>query len=175
MRGVVPGLENPHPLGLALPALYHEDEFTQRWLAGLDEVLAPVLSTLDNIDAYFDPWLAPEDFVSWLGTWVGVAIDENWSPARRRALVAGAAELYRARGTAAGLAAEVAMYTGSTPEIVESGGAVWSGQPEGALPGDPSCTVTVRIAGSAADLERLDRIVARAKPAHVTHTIEIAG
>jgi phage tail-like protein len=175
MRAHVPGLSTPHPLGLALPAIYQDDDFTQRWLAGLDEALAPIFCTLDNIETYFDPHLAPDDFVAWLAGWVGLVVDENWTPQRCRELVADAAEMYRWRGTARGLAAQVAVYTGSTPEIIESGGAIWSAHPDGELPGDDSCSVTVRVsaASGAIDVERLERIVAQAKPAHVAHSVEV--
>ena len=54
MRTAVPGLVTPHPIGRPLPALYLDDDFTQRLTAGLDEVLAPVLLTLDCLDAYLD-------------------------------------------------------------------------------------------------------------------------
>lgn len=176
MRAAVPGLETPHPLGLAMPGIYHDDDFCQRFLAGFDEVLAPVFCTLDNLDAYFDPALAPEDFVDWLAAWVGIALDENWSVERRRALVAQAAELYRWRGTRRGLAAHVAVYTGSEPEVVDSGGCVWSPVPGGEVPGawPPQVTVRVRVPDPAAvDLRRIEAIVAAAKPAHVAHVIEV--
>ena len=176
MRGPVAGLESPHPLGEALPAVYQEDEFTLRWLRGFDEVLAPVLSTLDNLPTYFDPWLAPGDFVAWLAGWVGVALEEEWPDERRRGFVANAAELFARRGTVAGVAGEVAMYTGVEPEIVESGGAAWSPQPGGIPPGTDTYTLTVRVPTSAAiNVASLDAIVARAKPAHVVSTIEMLG
>ena len=66
MRGLVDGLRSPHPLGGTLPPIYLEDSLTQRITAGLDEVLAPVLNVLDNLDAYLDPALAPSDFYEWL-------------------------------------------------------------------------------------------------------------
>ena len=48
----------PAPIGEQLPALYADDDFAQRFTAGLDTVLAPVFSTLDNLPAYLDPrWL----------------------------------------------------------------------------------------------------------------------
>jgi phage tail-like protein len=87
MRAAVPGLGHPHPLGLSLPALFQEDDFAQRLCAALDEVTAPVISTLDCIDAYFDPFLAPDDFLAWLSGWVAVALDEAWTEERRRLLV----------------------------------------------------------------------------------------
>jgi phage tail-like protein len=159
-----------------LPALYQEDDFARRLTSGLDDVLAPLFCTLDNLDAYFDPELAPMDFVEWLAGWVGLMLDETWPPERQRALVGQATELYRWRGTVRGLAAVVAAYTGVEPEIVDSGGAVSSPVPSRGLPPRRGHRVTVRLvapAGSTIDVHRLDRIVAATKPAHVTHQIEI--
>ncbi|MGW2874684.1 hypothetical protein ACWDCZ_41715, partial [Kitasatospora sp. NPDC001225] len=65
-RAAVPGLPSPHPIGELLPALFAEDDFAQRFTAGLDTVLAPVFATLDNLPAYFQPGLAPADFLDWL-------------------------------------------------------------------------------------------------------------
>ncbi|HEV8546612.1 MAG TPA: phage tail protein, partial [Candidatus Limnocylindrales bacterium] len=129
MRGSIAGLASPHPLGPALPAIYQGDDFAQAMLNALDEVLAPVVSTLDNLESYFDPHLTPDDFLTWLGSWVGIAIDETWSMERRREAVARAVELYRLRGTATGLAQQIEIHTGGTVEIVENGGTAWSIDP----------------------------------------------
>jgi phage tail-like protein len=159
-----------------MPGIYHDDDLCQRFLAGLDEVLAPVLCVLDNLDAYFDPALAPDDFVAWLATWVGLALDENWGLARQRALVARAAELYSWRGTLRGLAAHVAIYTGAEPEVTDSGGCSWSAVPGGDLPGTWPPRVTVRVrASDPADARRVEEIVATAKPAHVEHEVEVVA
>lgn len=176
MRGLVDGLESPHPLGTALPALFQEDGFTQRFTAALDDVLAPVFCTLDNLEAYFDPRLAPADFIAWLAGWVGLSLDDNWPVERQRALVADAADLYRWRGTARGLAAHVALYTGTVPEVVDTGGCDTSLTPGEPLLGlvEPRVTVRVRVPDpSTVDRRRIDAIVAAAKPAHVAHEIEV--
>ena len=55
MRGLVPGLASPHPLGPALPAIYQEDDFAQSFLTAFDDVLAPIFSTVDNFPACLDP------------------------------------------------------------------------------------------------------------------------
>jgi phage tail-like protein len=176
MRGSIAGLASPHPLGPALPAIYQGDDFAQAMLNALDEVLAPVVSTLDNLESYFDPHLTPDDFLTWLGSWVGIAIDETWSMERRREAVARAVELYRLRGTATGLAQQIEIHTGGTVEIVENGGTAWSIDPGGELPGSPRPLVVVRVHVSdpkAIDPLRLDALVAAAKPAHVEHRVEI--
>jgi phage tail-like protein len=176
MRGPIEGLDSPHPLVAALPGLFQEDDFAQRFTSALDAVLAPVFCTLDNLEAYFDPRLAPRDFVVWLAAWVGLTLDENWPVERQRALIADAAQLYRWQGTARGLAAHVALYTGAEPEVVDSGGCTWSATPGGSLPGtaEPRVTVRVRVPDpSTVDRRRIDAIVATAKPAHVIHEIEV--
>lgn len=176
MRGTVDGLRSPHPLGEALPAVYHEDDFTQRFLRGLDVVAAPLHATLDSLDAYLDPRLTPPDFLAWLATWVGVEVDARWEEERTRAIVANAVELYRLRGTGAALKAQVELETGGAVEIVENGGTGWSVDANGELPGSAEPVVVVRITladPKAVDPLRLDAVVARAKPAHVPHRIEI--
>lgn len=66
MRGSLDGLGSSAPIGAMLPAIFADDDLAQRFVAGLDEVLAPFLVVLDNLDAYFDPALAPLDFTRWL-------------------------------------------------------------------------------------------------------------
>ena len=175
MRGLVAGLASTHPLGATLPALYQDDALAQRFLSAFDEALAPILSTLDNLDAYFDPRLAPEDFLGWLGGWVGLSLDENWPVARRRALVADAARLFGWRGTVKGLAAHLALYVGTPPEIVETGGVTWSAIPRQPLSGEePHLRIVVRVPDpSTLDLSRVHAIIALAKPAHVPHTLRV--
>jgi phage tail-like protein len=175
-RALVPGLASPHPLGDRLPALYLEDRFTQRLTGALDEVLAPVLGTLDNLGAYLDPDLAPEDFLQWLGGWVGLALDETLPVERRRAVLTRAIGLYRVRGTARGLAAHLELLTGAAVEIAESGGTASSTSADAEPPGSPGYELVVRVRvddATESDVERLAALVAAAKPAHVVHRVEI--
>jgi phage tail-like protein len=174
MRGTVEGLPTAAPIGLTLPGLYQEDEFTQRFTGGLDDVLAPVLTTLDCLGAYVDPQLAPEDFLPWLAGWVGIAVDPDWPVGTQRALVARAIELFRLRGTAAGLREQVAVFTGGEVEVSDSGGVRWSTEPGGAPTGDGRPWVAVRLTtAETVSPQLLDALVAAAKPAHVVHEVEV--
>ncbi|MFE4057867.1 phage tail protein, partial [Streptomyces sp. NPDC059096] len=56
---------------MRLPAVFADDDLAQRFVGGLDEVLAPFHNVLDCLDTYFVPSLAPADFARWLGSWVG--------------------------------------------------------------------------------------------------------
>ena len=175
-RGLVRRLISPHPLGESLPALYQEDDFTQRFVSAFDAALAPIFAALDNFPAYLDPWLAPEDFLEWLGGWFGIVLDESWSPTRRRALVSRAFEFYRMRGTASGLKEQVEVLTGGAVDLHETGGVSSSTTAGAALPGSPNFALLVRVTlddPATINLIRLDALVMAAKPAHVTHKVEI--
>lgn len=175
-RGLVDGLASPRPLIGTLPGLYQEDPLAASLTQAFDDVLAPLLSTIDNIDAYLDPALTPEDFLDWLAGWVGLLPDETWPVERRRAVVAVAAHLYRNRGTASGLAMHVRLLTAGEVEVVDSGGSVWSTTPGAAAPGDDSYSVTIKVKPpkqGGADRARIEALIATAKPAHVVHQVEI--
>lgn len=176
-RAAVDDLDSPHPLGQMLPGLFQGDEFAQRFTGALDAVLAPVLVTLDCIEAYVDPHLAPADFVEWLAGWVGVLLDETWPLRRQRQLVADIVALYGWRGTRRGIAELVRLYTEVEPEILDSGGVTWSAVPGTDPPGRPDATVTVRVTVApeqSMDARRLEALVAAATPAHVRQIVEVA-
>lgn len=184
MRGMVDGLVNPQPLVLHLPAVYHGEGLTPRLLAGLDDVLAPILSTIDNVDAHLDPRLTPPDFLPWLAGWVGFELNENWSESQQRSLVARMALLLRWRGTKRGMVDLIRLFLAIDPariEIEDSGGVAWSATPNGTPPGGGPPTVTVRLRadGDGDDeddvRDRLDRLVAAMVPAHVGHEVEVAS
>ncbi|MGH9132453.1 MAG: phage tail protein [Ilumatobacteraceae bacterium] len=173
-RGQLDGLQVRSPIGQALPAMFHEDAFAQRLCDGLDSVLAPVPSTIDNFWAYLDPTLAPLDFVEWLAGWVGIELDQTWPEERRRELVGRAIQLYERRGTAEGLADLIELYIGERPTVEDTGGVAWSAAPGTALPGSGQPAVVVRLEADEAsvDARRLENMVVTNKPAHVAHRIE---
>lgn len=178
MRAEVPGLRTPYPIGELMPAVYQEDEFTMRWTAGLDDVLAPAISTLDCVSAYVDPLLTPADFLPWLAGWFGAVLDENWPLDRQRTSVATSTEMYRQRGTAAGLRALMAMVTDGEVEIVDSGGTSWSLRPGSPPPGEDVPRLTIRVTvpdPAAVDVVALDELLTLVKPAHVVHKLEVNG
>jgi phage tail-like protein len=176
VRAGIDGLLSPHPLGRTLPVVFREDDFTQRFCAGLDDVLAPVLATLDSLPAYFDPATAPEDMLAWLATWMGIVVDGHQSPARQRRLVHSGAEILRWRGTVRGVREAVRGLFGADPEIAEPGGSRWSASAGSPLPPPARADLLVRLAvpdPETFDLRRLDALVALVKPAHLEHRVEV--
>jgi phage tail-like protein len=175
-RGLVPGLTSSAPLNSALPAVLQEDAFCARMSLAFDESFAPILSTLDCLTSYFDPDLAPPDFLQWLAGWVGLDIDETWPVARRRLLVAEAIELHRIRGTREGLRRLVALYAGIPPDVEESGACAWSQTAGTPLPGSEQSNLVVRLdlpSGGWVVPAVVERIVRSARPAHVPQYVEI--
>jgi phage tail-like protein len=175
MRGTVPGLASPHPLGDTLPALYAEDSFAQRLCQALDEVLAPALATLDCLPAYLDPATAPADLLEWLAGWVGVTVVPQMPDNRRRHLVAAAARLYAWRGTLYAIRTVVELSIGQVPEIIESGGAVWSQEPGARLPGFADAGLVIRLRDPDRRISEapLRALIATFVPAHVPWRLEL--
>lgn len=178
MRGLIPGLENPTPMRLAMPALFQEDGFTNRFVSAFDDALAPVLTTLDCIDAYLDPALTPPDFLPWLAAWVGIELDENWSEAQQRRLIGSAVALASWRGTRRGLVGLLSAYAGVPEDAIEvedSGGVAHAQSANSPVPGSSTPTLVVRIRATddGIDVTRVERLVALAKPAHLPHDVEV--
>jgi phage tail-like protein len=114
-----------------LPGTYSAEpagaDFLARFLGLFDQLREEMLAPIDALPALFDPKATPaaeagapgEDFLDWLGGWIGIALDRSWSIARRRRLVAEAPQLFRIRGTVAGLKRHIAVYIGIEPKLVE--------------------------------------------------------
>ena len=181
MRGRIDGLPNPLPLEEALPEVYRQEPLTSSLMAVFDDALTPVLAVLDNLEAYFDPGLAPRDFVAWLGTWFDLTPNTNWELQARRERIRRAVEFFTWSGTAAGMRSYIAVYFNvddADVEIHEDGGVTASTTSRGDVTGSPEPALTVRVRlldPSPDDAERLDNIVAAIKPAHLVHRVEVVG
>ncbi|MEU0910436.1 phage tail protein [Streptomyces althioticus] len=152
MRGSVDGLGSSAPIGAMLPAIFADDDLAQRFVAGLDEVLAPFLVVLDNLDAYFDPALAPLDFTRWLADWVG-AETEGIEPegAGTDGIEPKGAEAGGA-GPDAGPAGASGVGSGIGPALAETNGVRPGGGRAGALPAE------LRLRAAVAAAARLHRV-----------------
>jgi phage tail-like protein len=176
MRGMVPELASPHPLAETLPSMLREDPFAGGLCESFDDLLAPVLLTLDTFASYLDPATTPEDMIPWLAQWLGLGVDLNVEQARQRYELQIAGTLNAMRGTRASIATELENALGMPVEVSESGAARWSPSPGGPLPGEPQemLTVVVRAApGQEVDMDRLDALIRSVKPAHVRHVVSV--
>jgi phage tail-like protein len=154
MRGAVSDA-GPVPVGAAyrtsrpVPAFFHEDPLFLELCAAFDEMLGPFVLALDCFSAYLDPWLAPADFLGWLGGLVGAQQGPEPELAWR-AHVAGAVRGYRARGTVQGLRAAAAAAAGVPDKqvsLTETGAVTWADTPGTAVSPafDPTVVITVKV------------------------------
>jgi Phage tail protein (Tail_P2_I) len=163
---------------------------------------------LDQAELYFDPFRAPPEFLNWLATWVSVELEPaiDWygvtdynalqrerpqqlqplpadRESRNRKLIQRALQLYKLRGTRAGLVEYLRVYAGDTNVVIREftdefivgettvvGGNV--------MIYERPYYFQVEIIATASTREELDRYIAsvrkiidREKPAHTTYDI----
>lgn len=177
MRGAVPGLGSPYTLAQMLPAIFQEDDFTTQLTTAWDEVLAPVISTLDCLDAYLDPRLAPPDHLRWLADRLGARLDTGWPLDRQRAAAAEAVRGHRRRGTLKGLRAHIERATGGQVDVTDSGGVFTSAAPGAPLVADwPGVAIRVTVPNETmVETEDLRLLAAECVPAHVALDVEVVS
>ena len=152
-------------------------------LAVMEAQHAPVEALLVELDGYFDPYRAPDLFVTLLAGWVDLdrlfaappeALDEAnirhlYAPGlgRLRELVAAAAYLSRWRGTAHGLVRFLETAVGVTGFAVEEHVPGEDGRPR-------PFHIRVHVpAGAARFRPLITRIVELEKPAYVTYELAV--
>jgi phage tail-like protein len=184
-----------------LPPVFREDavsaDFLGRFLSYFDTVFQEVETLIEQFTGYLDPQGVPSgDFLTWLGGWFDLEFLAEWPDEVRRAFIARAIELYKQRGTLAGLQEIIRLHTGTAapyPVIVEhfrlrdfegrfepppiSSELSLAGFP---LQPDPTATAhhfTLVLPEQAVwddtALDTLDRLTSAQKPAHTKHEIRI--
>lgn len=175
MRGLSDGLATPHPLADTLPGLLREDPFAAQLCASFDDLVAPVVLTLDTFADYLDPSTTPEDMIGWLAQWLGLSVDPGVEHAVRRHELSVAGSLNATRGTRRSIELALRSALGTEVEVTESGASRWSPSPGGELPGDPTPTVSVVVHATTEEVaaDRLDSLVRSVLPAHVDRRIAV--
>jgi phage tail-like protein len=108
-----------------LPAIYRRSDATGHNL--VRDMCFLFEHMFDSVDAnltdgwrFYDPHVAPPEFLQWLSHWTAFTIDLDWPEAQKRALVKRAVDLYRIRGTKRGLTLFLKLFTGHEPDIQEN-------------------------------------------------------
>ncbi len=108
-----------------LPAIFHEDPFVGRFLLAFETIFSGqgdlnhvgLEETIGQLADMFDPATTREEFLPWLASWVALSLRADWDTATKRSFIQESVSLYRLRGTKAGLARMLEIYTGQPPEI----------------------------------------------------------
>ncbi len=107
-----------------LPAIYQEDpssrEFLERFLSIFETVSYDLEIEISEIFKYFDPDTTPANFLSWLASWMNMALEEGWEEEKKREFIRRASFLYKFKGTPSGIEKLIEIYTGKKPIILEN-------------------------------------------------------
>jgi len=108
-----------------LPAIYRRSDAIGRNL--VRDVCFLFEHMFDSVDKnlvdgwrFYDPHVAPLDFLDWLARWTAFTLDLDWPEPQKRALIKRAVDLYRIRGTKRGLILFLKLFTGHEPDIAEN-------------------------------------------------------
>ncbi|MEU4134397.1 phage tail protein I [Streptomyces wuyuanensis] len=175
MRAWAEGLRSPYSLLDLLPAVYQDDPFTTRLTAAWDEVIAPIVNTLDCLDAYFDPQLTPEDLLEWLADRMGLGLDARWPLEHKREAAAHALMSHRACGTVDEVRRRIALATGGRGELLNVGGVFTSRTPATTFPDEP-LTLLLRVTlreEQAIESVDVEAVARQSIPAHVPYRTEV--
>jgi phage tail-like protein len=108
-----------------LPAIYRRSDAVGRNVVRdlcflFEHMFGGIEKLLDRGHEYYDPHLAPPEFLSWLAAWTAFVVDIDWPEPKKRALIKRAVDLYRIRGTRRALALFLKLFTGHEPTIEEN-------------------------------------------------------
>ncbi len=97
-----------------LPAIYQEDavsrEFLERFLSIFESIFYDIDFKVERLSQFFDALGAPPEFISWLGSWLAISDEENFSDKTKRLYIQRAIQLYKKRGTREGLEESIALF-----------------------------------------------------------------
>ncbi len=107
-----------------LPGIYQDaDEenadFLQRFLLISAHLTSGIEENLEFVHELFDPRITNEKWLPWLASWLAMPLLEGWDEEKRREIIQRTPELYRLRGTAAGLKLALRLFADVKAEIHE--------------------------------------------------------
>jgi phage tail-like protein len=108
-----------------LPAIYRRSDAVGRNLVRdlcflFEHMFDSVEVNLNDGWRFYDPHVAPIEFLNWLSGWTAFSLDLDWPEAQKRSLIKRAVDLYRIRGTKRGLSLFLRLFTGHEPDIEEN-------------------------------------------------------
>lgn len=168
-----------------VPVVYRENDFAMRFLQGLEEVLDPIVAFLDALPAHIDVTLAPPEFVTLIGEWLGIDPEGRWEGLlgrdefRRRALVSRATVIARRRGTGASLQLVLdLLFPDLGLRVRDFGRSTFSAEPRDPPAADTSFEVISTVEPARRRRAAVDQVVEQLRPVHVTYKglrVEEAG
>jgi phage tail-like protein len=159
-----------------VPVVYRENDFAMGFLHGLEEVVDPIVAFLDGLPAYFDVRLAPPEFVTLVGEWLGVDPEGRWDGLlgrdefRRRALVGSATVIARRRGTGAALQLVLdLLFPDLGLRVRDFGRTTFSAEQRVPPAAEASFEVVAAVEPARKRRAAIDQVVEQLRPVHVAY------
>jgi phage tail-like protein len=106
-----------------LPAVYQYDatsrDLLDRFLRLFQSIFESFEFKIDHFSDFLNADGTPAAFLSWLAGWIAMTFDRSWTEEVRRRLLRNAPELYRRRGTPAGLKMFLKLAFGINAQVLE--------------------------------------------------------
>lgn len=159
-----------------LPRPMAEDRFLRQFVALTQEISTGVRQEIEDVPSFLDVTRAPDQFVRWLGSWLGLAAepvdpDPREHDRRLRLLVQEVGALYTRRGTRSGIEGLLTALTGHATYVEDSGGVFVAGA---ATSNRHHTVVHLRNAGGVGEQALLD-LLRQEIPIDTTFELRIDG
>src|SRR5437764_11246290 len=105
--------------GISQDADEENADFMQRFLLITAHLTSGIEENLEFVHELFDPRITNEKWLPWLASWLAMPLLEGWNEDKRREIIQRTPELYRLRGTAAGLKLALRLFADVKAEIHE--------------------------------------------------------
>ena len=183
LRSGLPGIYMEGPrLYMEGPGIYmegrgDEEAFAMRFMAALEEILDPIVASIDLLPAHLDLRIAPDWIVIMVGQWLGLDFDRALDADARRRLALDARSIALRRGTPAGIRDVLARAFPNVKglEVKDSGGVTYAeNQAPPPLPEHgPAISITFAAGVPEPTLHAIRRIAEKLTPAGTR--IDITG
>jgi phage tail-like protein len=109
-----------------LPRIFQQTEmegggtFLRSFLNIIQHVYDSYSTRLSRIHELYDPRTTDAEFLPWLGSWLAIGLNPDWTELQRRQMLLAATQLFPIRGTARAVAEFVRIYVGANVVIEEN-------------------------------------------------------
>jgi phage tail-like protein len=84
--------------------------FLERYLSVFESEFVGLEEEIEQITQHMDPEGVPNEYLSWLSSWLAIEFDQRWPTEAKRAFLAQAPTLFKLRGTKEGMRRTIRLY-----------------------------------------------------------------
>jgi phage tail-like protein len=109
-----------------LPRIFQQTEvegggtFLRSFLNIIQHTYDSYSGRISRIHQLFDPRTTDPDFLPWLGSWLAIGLNPDWTELQRRKMLMAATQLFPHRGTAHAVSEFVRIYVGANVAVEEN-------------------------------------------------------